>query len=129
VDPEKAQQIVLNLLSNAIKFTDAGGSVGIECCVVDDRVRIQVNDTGCGIPDEYRERVFHPFVQVDVGLSRRQEGTGLGLAISRNLARGMGGELTVESIPDVGSTFVLTLPATAAPADTLAGGPAGTSGS
>ena len=109
-DREKAQQILLNLLSNALKFTEPGGSVAIRCDMSDDTVRVHVQDTGLGIPDDYRERVFHPFVQVDVGLSKKQGGTGLGLAISRDLARGMGGDLTVESTLGVGSTFTLTLP-------------------
>jgi signal transduction histidine kinase len=73
-------------------------------------VRIRVRDTGVGIPADQLGRVFEPFVQVDQGLTRTQQGTGLGLAISRDLARGMGGDLTVESEPGVGSTFTLTLP-------------------
>jgi signal transduction histidine kinase len=108
-DREKTQQILLNLLSNALKFTGPGGSVTIGCEVVENQVRIRVQDTGRGIPGDYRERIFHPFVQVDVGLSGRQEGTGLGLAISRDLARAMGGDLTVESVEGEGSTFTLTL--------------------
>ena len=74
-------------------------------------VAIRVADTGRGIAPEQLERVFQPFVQVDAQLTRTQEGVGLGLAISRDLARGMGGELTAESEPGVGSTFTLTLPA------------------
>jgi len=114
VDRDKLQQIVLNLLSNAVKFTEPGGRIELRSgvSVVDDApfVRIEVSDTGIGIAPEQLERVFEPFVQVDAKLTRTREGTGLGLAISRDLARGMGGELTVESRVGVGSTFVLTVP-------------------
>jgi len=109
-DREKVQQIVLNLLSNAVKFTEPGGRVTLDCAAVDGVVAVHVTDTGRGIAADQRERVFQPFVQVDASLTRTQEGVGLGLAISRDLARGMGGDLTVESTPGVGSTFTLTLP-------------------
>jgi len=74
-------------------------------------VRLHVRDTGMGIWPEQLERVFEPFVQADQRLTRPQEGVGLGLAISRDLARGMGGDLTAESTPGAGSVFTLTLPA------------------
>lgn len=109
-DEERVRQIVLNLLSNAIKFTAADGSVRVSCGADEDSVRIQVTDTGPGIAPGQAEQIFEPFVQLDRTLSRPQEGTGLGLAISRNLARGMGGELRVESRLGIGSTFTLTLP-------------------
>ena len=113
VDAEKLQQILLNLFSNAIKFTDAGGRVTSRCMRLDDsRIAIEVTDTGRGIPADQLERVFEPFVQIDTKLTRAGEGTGLGLSISRELARGMGGELTVRSALGAGSTFTLTLPAT-----------------
>ncbi len=108
-DPEKLQQILLNLLSNAIKFTPAGGAVTMHCDDAGDVVHIRVRDTGIGIAAERLEHVFAPFVQVHRRLNAPHEGTGLGLAISRDLARGMGGDLTAESVPGVGSTFVLTL--------------------
>ncbi len=110
-DREKVQQVVLNLLSNAIKFTAPGGSVNVQCVPVDDsQVAVHVSDTGLGIAAEQMQRVFQPFVQIDAGLTRTQEGTGLGLAISRDLARGMNGDLTVESVEGQGSTFTITLP-------------------
>ena len=109
-DPEKLQQILLNLLSNAVKFTSAGGRVTLGCGYTHDTVTVHVSDTGRGIPADQQARVFEPFVQVDARLTRTHEGVGLGLAISRDLARGMGGDLTVESAPGAGSTFTLTLP-------------------
>ena len=109
-DVEKVQQILINLLTNAMKFTDRGGSVRLWCDDTDDSVAISVEDTGTGIPDTQLERVFAPFVQVDGRLTRTQEGVGLGLSISRDLARGMGGEITVRSELGIGSTFTLTLP-------------------
>jgi signal transduction histidine kinase len=77
----------------------------------DARVAIEVVDTGRGIPADKIEAVFEPFVQVRSSNASTSEGTGLGLAISRNLARGMGGDLTATSEVGAGSTFVLTLPA------------------
>jgi PAS domain S-box-containing protein len=109
-DPEKVQQIVLNLLSNAVKFTEPGGRVDVACRADGERAVITVADSGRGIPADRLDQVFDPFVQVDASRTRTQEGVGLGLAISRDLARGMGGELTVESTLGVGSTFTLTLP-------------------
>jgi len=108
------QQILLNLLSNATKFTPTNGSVAVTGSVDGERgerVRLVVRDTGVGIPAERLARVFEPFVQVDDSHARRAEGSGLGLAISRDLARGMGGNLTAESEVNVGSVFTLTLPA------------------
>jgi signal transduction histidine kinase len=109
-DRDKLQQVILNLLSNAIKFTAAGGHVVLGCEVQPDTVFIHVTDTGVGIAPEKLESIFEPFVQVDTRLTRVHEGVGLGLAISRDLARGMGGELSVESTLGRGSTFTLSLP-------------------
>jgi signal transduction histidine kinase len=109
-DAEKLEQILLNLLSNAVKFTDAGGLVGLSCAAEGEHVRVTVTDTGRGIAPEHLARVFEPFVQIDASRTRTHEGVGLGLAISRDLARGMGGDLTAESTPGQGSAFVVTLP-------------------
>ncbi|MBC7789631.1 MAG: PAS domain-containing protein, partial [Anaerolineae bacterium] len=109
-DPDKLQQVLVNLLSNAIKFTPAGGAIKMYCEDRGDLVCIGVRDTGIGIGSERLELVFAPFVQIDRRLNAPQDGTGLGLAISRDLARGMGGDLTAESTLGVGSTFALTLP-------------------
>ena len=109
-DPDKLQQILVNVLSNAIKFTPAGGSVILHCRVDETTVSVAVEDTGIGVAADRLEHIFAPFVQIDRRLNAPHEGTGLGLAISRDLARGMGGELTVESVLGKGSTFTLTLP-------------------
>jgi signal transduction histidine kinase len=108
-DPEKLEQILLNLLSNAIKFTSSEGSIRLSCEATSSTVSIHVADTGRGIPQEKQDRIFEPFVRVDEGFTRKTEGTGLGLAISRNLARAMGGELSVRSTPGEGATFTITL--------------------
>ena len=118
-DREKLAQILLNLLSNAVKFTPAGGRVAVEFAIGADGATtalacVRVTDTGVGIPPDKLEAVFEPFVQVrgtgQGTYAPGPGGTGLGLAISRDLARGMGGDLTVESTPGVGSTFTVTLP-------------------
>jgi signal transduction histidine kinase len=111
-DREKVEQILLNLLSNATKFTQEGGSLRIEAAVAPDRedaVELRVSDTGLGIPEDRLELVFEPFMQVESSHAARVEGTGLGLSISRDLARGMGGDLTAESTLGVGSTFTIRL--------------------
>ena len=109
-DRDKLQQIVLNLLTNAIKFTPAGGSILVEARGAADRVHISVRDTGIGIPRDRLHLIFDPFVQIDRALNRPGEGVGLGLAISRDLATGMGGELSVSSVIGEGSVFTITLP-------------------
>ena len=108
-DPDRLQQVLLNLLSNAIKFTPEGGSVSVRCTRDGDRAQVRVEDSGIGIPADQLQRIFEPFVQLDT--EKRDRGVGLGLAISRELARAMGGELTAESTPGAGATFILELPA------------------
>ena len=115
-DREKLEQVLINLLGNAVKFTPAGGTVHLTAEVIDARVRIEVRDTGVGIPASQLSSIFEPFVQLEPALTRTSEGTGLGLAISRELARGMGGELRAESVPGKGSTFLVELPRADSPA-------------
>ena len=129
-DQEKVLQILLNLLSNAIKFTDVGGRVTLGAAPFDRRRRaldgmpasrpgrapavdLIVSDTGRGILPDHLKTLFEPFVQVGRRLTGMDEGTGLGLAISRDLARGMGGNVTAASTLGVGSTFTLTMPCAA----------------
>lgn len=110
-DAEKTQQILLNLLTNAYKFTDEGGHVVLSCTASQDLASIAVTDTGRGIPTDKLATIFDPFVQIDRHLTHEsQQGVGLGLAISRDLARGMNGDLAVDSQHQIGSTFTLSLP-------------------
>jgi PAS domain S-box-containing protein len=113
-DRAKAEQVVLNLLTNAVKFTPEGGRVTVGCGahhgLADAGVLITVTDTGPGIPPDKLRAIFEPFVQLGRSLTSGHEGTGLGLAISRDLARAMGGDVTVESTPGAGATFTLALP-------------------
>jgi len=137
-DDERVRQILVNLLSNAVKFTSPGGKITVEIessRTPDSDTRLQskrsyvsfrIVDTGAGIPDEKLLSIFDPFVQAESGHSRPREGSGLGLTISRRLARLMGGDLTVKSELDKGSTFTLWLPADLSvadlePAPTIAG--------
>ena len=108
-DRPKVEQILLNLLSNAVKFTEAGGTIDLSCDADETRLRVKVKDNGIGIPANQLDAIFAPFAQVGRSLASPKEGTGLGLSISRDLARGMGGELTVESKVGAGSTFTLEL--------------------
>jgi signal transduction histidine kinase len=112
-DEDQLQQILLNLLSNALKFTPSPGEVSIAGSLDHadaQRVRIGVRDTGVGIPATKLESIFEPFVQLGRGLASAHEGTGLGLSISRDLARAMGGDLTVTSQDGEGATFTVTMP-------------------
>lgn len=109
-DRDRFQQIVLNLLSNAIKFTPETGKITVSWHLNENNVVIEVADTGIGIEPSQLDRIFDPFVQVQSGTTRTSEGVGLGLAISRDMARQMGGDITVRSKTGSGSTFGLVLP-------------------
>ncbi|MBJ6123851.1 response regulator [Microvirga splendida] len=113
-DPVRLRQVLLNLLSNACKFTQ-GGTVTLKASRITDRegdrIAISVHDTGIGMTAEQRDRLFQEFSQADNTTTRKFGGTGLGLAISRRLCRLMGGDITVESVVGVGSTFAVSLPA------------------
>ena len=109
MDRDKIEQIMLNLLSNAVKFTERG-RIEVRCSLQPTTFKIEVNDTGTGIDGSMLEAIFEPFTQVARSLTRPSEGTGLGLSISRQLARGMGGDISVESVVGTGSTFSLVLP-------------------
>ena len=110
-DPPKTEQVIINLISNAVAFTESGGSITIGCGFAEDGVWIRVRDSGVGIAADKLDSIFEPFVQVGRTLTTSHRGTGLGLAISRDLAKGMGGDLTVTSKVGEGSAFTLWLPA------------------
>jgi PAS domain S-box-containing protein len=107
-DSERVRQIILNLLSNAVKFSPAGGRITIDGRLDGDDARIEVRDSGSGIPPDKVDEVFKPFVRLRS--TSDEAGTGLGLAISRDLARAMHGELMVATAPGAGSIFTLQLP-------------------
>ncbi|MDH3306516.1 MAG: ATP-binding protein [Acidimicrobiia bacterium] len=110
VDERRIRQVVLNLLSNAVKFTDGGGRIGVKLRGSDDTVDIVVWDTGIGIADTQRHLLFEPFQQIDGSLAREHEGTGLGLAMVAKLVELHGGSVGVESDPNKGSCFAVTIP-------------------
>ena len=116
-DPVRVRQCVGNLLSNAIKFTERGQ---VKMAVSSEeaeagrwRVSVAITDTGIGMTEAVRSRLFSTFTQADATITRRFGGTGLGLAITRQLAQLMGGDVAVESEPGIGSTFTLTFMADA----------------
>jgi len=113
-DVTKTRQVLLNLLSNACKFTSEGGvtvEAGREDTETGHWVVIRIRDTGIGMTAEQMGRLFQAFTQADASTSRKYGGTGLGLVICRKYCRMMGGDVTVESEPGVGSTFTVRLPA------------------
>ncbi len=120
-DPTRVRQILFNLLGNALKFTERGGAM-IRARTEPlgegrTRVLLSVSDTGIGLSEEQKARLFQPFSQADSSTTRRYGGTGLGLSIVRRLAQLMGGDVTVESSAGAGSTFNVTLDLMAAPPD------------
>ena len=111
-DSEAIVQVLQQLLSNATKFTPAGGEIGLEVdlCEAEGRVKIAVWDTGIGISADLRQIIFRPFMQGDASLSRRFEGIGLGLAYVQRMVDLLGGAISLESRPDAGSCFTISLP-------------------
>jgi PAS domain S-box-containing protein len=120
-DPTRVRQILFNLLGNALKFTERGG-VRVHAGTAPlgggrTRVTLSVRDTGIGLDDEQKARLFRPFAQADSSTTRRFGGTGLGLSIVRRLAELMDGKVSVESAPGAGSEFIVTLTLATAPVD------------
>ena len=109
-DRDKIVQVVLNLLTNAVKYTPPKGQVILRAWSTPESARVTVADSGPGIPHEKQTSIFEPFVQLERSFAQARDGVGLGLSISRELARGMSGDIVVESEPGQGSTFVFSLP-------------------
>ena len=130
-DHERLRQLLLNLAANALRFTPPGGSVEIRCGALDDRVRIDVVDTGIGIAPEDLPKIFDRFYRVDTGRAREDVlgGSGLGLSIAKSIVEAHGGTIDVVSEVGKGSTFSVLLPlATPAPSQARSGARAATAG-
>jgi CheY-like chemotaxis protein len=109
-DSIKFRQILMNLLGNAIKFTEHGSvQIAVNFAPASGALHVAVKDTGIGLTPQELERLFEAFTQADKSTTRRFGGTGLGLTISRRLARLLGGDIQVESVPGVGSTFSVSI--------------------
>jgi PAS domain S-box-containing protein len=116
-DPERLMQVIANLLSNAAKFSLPGAEVRIRVRPGSTTMRVEVQDSGAGIPEAFKTHIFEKFAQADASATRRFEGTGLGLSIARKLVEAMGGSIGFDSMVDRGSVFYIELPrADAAPA-------------
>jgi signal transduction histidine kinase len=117
LDPSRIERVVLNLLTNAVKFTPPQGTIDLNWSATGRDIRITVTDTGPGIPEDQRERVFDRFHQVDGSITRSHQGLGLGLTIVRELVEAHGGTVQVEPGPTGGARFVVDLPDAIVPAD------------
>jgi signal transduction histidine kinase len=121
-DAGKVQQILYNFLSNSVKFTPERGRIEIRAEMADEKmVRIAVADTGCGISESDRQKIFEKFRQADGSITRQSTGSGLGLAISKELATMLAGSIMIESEPGKGSTFWLDIPVTLAKDNSVSG--------
>ena len=110
-DDQRLSQVITNLLSNAIKFTPDGGIIRLDSKLISQndemcRLQISIEDTGIGITEEQKSRLFQSFEQADVGTTRKFGGTGLGIAISKSIVEMMGGNIWVDSVPGKGSKFI-----------------------
>lgn len=113
VDPDKFEQIMINLVDNAVKYSYPGTEVKVTANLLpsdSDQVQIKVVDKGVGIPAEHLPRIFTKFSRIDNPLTREVEGTGLGLYITQSLTKAMGGDISVDSIANEGTTFTLSFP-------------------
>ncbi len=110
-DRDRLEQVMVNLLDNAIKYTPSGGQISVAVSNSDGEVRVDVKDTGIGIPEKDMPRIFERFYRIDKARSRELGGTGLGLAIVKHIIQGHNGKVWVESTPERGSKFSFTLKA------------------
>jgi signal transduction histidine kinase len=109
IDQKRFQQVMTNLMSNAAKFADTGSTVTVSAERQGASIRIAVTNSGPGIADAFRDRVFKPFSQASSISTLRSGGTGLGLSISKQIVEQMGGEIGFESIPNAKTTFWFTV--------------------
>jgi signal transduction histidine kinase len=108
-DESRIRQVLVNFVGNALKFTSSGYiEIGIK--LIDSELRFFVKDTGIGIPEDYHDKIFDRFRQVETAQTRKYGGNGLGLAITKHLAELLGGRIWLESQPNIGSTFYFALP-------------------
>ena len=110
-DKESLERVILNLLSNAIKFTQPGGKIFVNLRIDEENrmILLDVEDNGIGIPQDNVDKIFDRFIQVNKSTTRDNEGTGIGLSIVKKLMNLMGGDCTVRSELNVGTTFTLNL--------------------
>ncbi|HBN07850.1 MAG TPA: hypothetical protein DD435_04090 [Cyanobacteria bacterium UBA8530] len=110
LDHRRIQQVIANLLTNAIKFTQAGGQIRLRAFVEKNQLITEVSDNGIGISPEGLPKLFVPFKQLDMGLTRRARGVGLGLSISKAIVEAHRGSIEAQSEFGKGSTFTFRLP-------------------
>ncbi len=110
IDPDRLMQVIANLLSNAAKFSPSGADVHIRLRPGPTAIRIEVEDSGSGISEAFRDRIFEKFAQADASTTRRFEGSGLGLSIARKLIEAMGGTIGFSTVVGQGTIFYLDLP-------------------
>ncbi|MFZ6875629.1 sensor histidine kinase [Undibacterium sp. Di27W] len=122
VDAQRFVQVLSNLLSNAIKFSRPHGQVDVRVSIIDEQVRVEVQDYGIGISEEFKSSIFQKFTQEDAKAARKYAGTGLGLSLSKTMMEKMGGQIGFISTENLGSCFYITLPiaATLSPSLTAA---------
>ncbi len=109
-EPKRFNQVMTNLLSNAAKFADRGSTIKIDVEAHDQFIKISVNNQGSCIPEEFRDKLFEPFLQADNSLTRSRGGTGLGLSIVKRIVEDSGGVISFDSSPKQGTTFWFTVP-------------------
>jgi len=109
-DPDRLAQVLANLISNAVKFSPHDAAVELSVTLADNHLRVSVRDSGPGIPEEFRARIFQRFAQADSSSTRRKSGTGLGLSISKAIVERMCGRIGFESAPGGGAVFFFELP-------------------